>query len=395
MGLMAGVFFLSSCVGGAGSSEARRTIEAGVTVVRYPSDEPPAREPYDFDTEPVLYGTDQTPDTYLLTSHRTTGVLSDGSVVVADNRTSTLHLFAPDGPHLRTIGRGGRGPGELNTVFLTYVHRDTIVVPDVDNRRLTRFAPDGTYLGQEVLPADLPSLNMQFAPGPGGGYAIAQLDGRGIGGGVSSGGAFTFRWEFSAFRLDAAFERLEAWLDTSYMTEWPILGNKYLAGAPFRYDDHLEYGFSRHGLAWADGPEYRLMILDFTTGESTRVEIPREGRPVDAAARRAFVQDYLARQYDEAALNRLDFPERMPAIGGIIWDEQGRIWVSAWVDYVPDTEDGPAPETHFDVFSADGNWLFEQTLPAMPALITSAGVYSDGALEDGTPVIRFYRLGGD
>jgi hypothetical protein len=62
----------------------------------------------------------------------------DGSLYVADLDPVTVHVFAPDGHALATIGRLGSGPGEFADAFLA-LQGDTVVVQDRRASRVTRF----------------------------------------------------------------------------------------------------------------------------------------------------------------------------------------------------------------------------------------------------------------
>jgi len=54
--------------------------------------------------------------------------LGDGSVVVADGGTQEIRVFSGSGQFLRTLSRGGDGPGELTNITGMGVDRDTIIV---------------------------------------------------------------------------------------------------------------------------------------------------------------------------------------------------------------------------------------------------------------------------
>lgn len=57
----------------------------------------------------------------------------DGSLYVPDSFSRRIYRFARDGSLLRTYGRPGRGPGELNSVFnLAVVDDSTLAVPSLD-----------------------------------------------------------------------------------------------------------------------------------------------------------------------------------------------------------------------------------------------------------------------
>jgi hypothetical protein len=74
---------------------------------------------------------------------------SRGEIYVTDTQTQNIRVFNPQGEYLRTIGRPGAGPGELSpgAAFVLIAPGDTLLVPDLQNRRVNRYLADGTSLG--------------------------------------------------------------------------------------------------------------------------------------------------------------------------------------------------------------------------------------------------------
>jgi hypothetical protein len=79
---------------------------------------------------------------------------SRGNIYVLDQQVPAIRVFDRDGEYLRTIGRGGGGPGELsNGVGAVLVGAgDTLFVPDIMLQRVNRFLPDGTLAGSYPTP---------------------------------------------------------------------------------------------------------------------------------------------------------------------------------------------------------------------------------------------------
>ncbi len=71
----------------------------------------------------------------------------DGSVYVADQSSSVVQVFGPDGSFRREVGRAGRRPGELTSVgAITVAADNTLFVADGSNR-IDRFDAAGNLLG--------------------------------------------------------------------------------------------------------------------------------------------------------------------------------------------------------------------------------------------------------
>lgn len=70
-----------------------------------------------------------------------------GRLFVLDRQANELRIFAPDGAHLRTVGRAGNGPGEYrNANGLRWLTPDTLVVVDQRANRYTILSTEGQYV---------------------------------------------------------------------------------------------------------------------------------------------------------------------------------------------------------------------------------------------------------
>jgi len=72
---------------------------------------------------------------------------------VLDMQARDVRVFSPDGTYEQTIGKPGSGPGELGAQVgaLFMGPGDTLLIPDLANQRVNRYAPDGTSLGSFPL----------------------------------------------------------------------------------------------------------------------------------------------------------------------------------------------------------------------------------------------------
>ena len=83
----------------------------------------------------------------------TIAVDSNGHIYVSDVQAQEVRVFSQEGTYLRTVGAPGSGPGELayGATVLLLSPGDTLLIPDVRNRRINRFAPDGESLSSVPL----------------------------------------------------------------------------------------------------------------------------------------------------------------------------------------------------------------------------------------------------
>jgi len=73
---------------------------------------------------------------------------AEGAIYVLDSQAQHIQVYSPEGEYRQTIGQRGGGPGELQQAgFLFMGPGDTLLVPDIGNRRVNRYAPDGSSAG--------------------------------------------------------------------------------------------------------------------------------------------------------------------------------------------------------------------------------------------------------
>jgi len=79
---------------------------------------------------------------------------SHGRIFVLDWQAQHIKVFSPEGVYEQSIGGRGGGPGELlDAVFIAMGMADTLLVAEVrGNRRVNRYAPDGSSLGSYRIP---------------------------------------------------------------------------------------------------------------------------------------------------------------------------------------------------------------------------------------------------
>jgi hypothetical protein len=91
---------------------------------------------------------------------------ADGQFYVSNFGDKRVLVFDSTGAHLRTIGRGGKGPGEFSAPRAVAALGDDVFVLDMGPSRISRFRrADGTHLGDVTLPRNLGvPVDMRAAP---------------------------------------------------------------------------------------------------------------------------------------------------------------------------------------------------------------------------------------
>jgi DNA-binding beta-propeller fold protein YncE len=164
---------------------------------------------------------------------------SDGSVYVADQSSSVIQVFGPDGSFRREVGRAGTRPGELTSVgAITVAADNTLFVADGSNR-IDRFDANGKLLhsfGRRGTGVG------EFNFGKGGGNDAP------AGGGLVTSGNFLFV-------SDSLNDRLQRFnLDGSGAAEIVPPGRLY---------NPRGLAVRGHRLIVADDKNHRLVVMDF------------------------------------------------------------------------------------------------------------------------------------
>ncbi len=84
----------------------------------------------------------------------------ENNLYVLDSGNSNVVVFNNQGDFLRTIGKKGVGPGELDTPVYMGIFRNEIAVYCPQDRRLTFFSTDGQYMRMLHARANLVSMQI-------------------------------------------------------------------------------------------------------------------------------------------------------------------------------------------------------------------------------------------
>ena len=302
-----------------------------------------------------------------------------GELYVLDSQAAEVRVFGPEGQHLRTMGRQGEGPGELNRpAGLALDPLGTLWVMNWGNARYTGFDPGTGELRREVRRlASFASL-----PWPG----IVDDERRLTDVGLDRGG------EPAILRLDTTFVPT----DTMVL---PRAGEEHLV--TFRRGD-LRVMSSvdpfapqpawaprpRGGVVLGEGADFRLHRVSFEGDTSMTIELSREPTPVTDQERDSALSAFerTAELADGATPDRSPrVASTKPAHGAIFVDDSDWIWVQV------NTGAGVA----WDVIGPDGRYLAQIRAPVPPSFIRPA-VRGDRValvtLTDEVPTVIVFEL---
>ena len=144
-----------ACGGGEFSWAGTMTDSAGVMIVSNPSVGMWSPGEEWTVVEEVRIGVVEGDSDYVFGDVGGVTVDSHGRIFVLDVQAQHVKVFSPEGEYEQTIGGPGGGPGELADAYFPPAVGigDTLLVPDArGNRRVNRFAPDGSSIGSFPMP---------------------------------------------------------------------------------------------------------------------------------------------------------------------------------------------------------------------------------------------------
>jgi hypothetical protein len=279
-------------------------------------------------------------------------------ITVLDAGSGEVRFFDREGTFLRSFGREGDGPGEFQFIRFAGLARDSIWIYDFRLNRLTFV--DLATSGFRSAPVEARALNLG-APG-------ALADGSLLLTADVTLGATPDDLESGMGRSDAAYVHVAATgetIDTILVTpgaeRFIRLGDDFVEviRPPFgkSVSDALRGDRLLHG--GQDAYEIRMYDLDGTLLEIARrpaVDVSvSESAYLDAVEARVALAAEAARSRIRSAYDEMPRPTSRPAYGAFLVDALDHLWVQDF------SVDGDA--STWAVFSPDGVWLGEVTLP--------------------------------
>ena len=319
--------------------------------------------------------------------------LSTGQLVVADARVPSVRVFGRDGRFQRDLGRSGGGPGEFMNVTLLPPVRDSIVVWDGRQRRITRYLSDGRLAGNlRVLSAADSRPISVVARLANGRWLVVTPYTPSL---MRPGG--TFNDSVHVGTMAATGTGSIAWLG------W-FPGTTFWVWKPNAAADHGEMvGFARFAAATrvlaagdaviiASGGTNDVVLFDGRGRRVAHFRLPGERRPVSEVARSRAQSAALAeaqtdrmRAFVEASYDRSALPALAPAFNSAVW-YAGELWLELF------TPDGKAP-TRYRVHRSDGSALGEVRFPPRARLLDVGRDFVWIAVADDDGVERLERYG--
>lgn len=354
---------------------------AGVEIIRSRGPAPV----WAVDEEPVLeLGSAEQPGLTLFYRVRDVELLPGASLVVANQGSEELLLFAPDGTLRGRVGGKGHGPREFDGLAMVEVRGDSLLTWDGGNQRLSVRRLDGTlartfqleWRDGILFPVDLHDDRLLTVTA----RSMVQLRGSGL----VIDTALVSLHDMEGDLVDSlARVPHNARVVMRAGERQTTVGAPYVVGASLVAHDG---GFCH---TFGPDPEIRCRDRD-ALRRVIRVDVPV--RPVAAADVDLWWRESLATTSERrrSALLRvrdvMPFPAAFPAFSQLLRDDEGRLWARRF------TAPGDADDEWL-VFD-DGRWVARLRTPAAYRVMDVrsdrlAGVWRDTL---GVEYVRVYRF---
>jgi hypothetical protein len=139
--------------------------EGETTIVNNPK-EPMSKSDVLFFNEELSIGKAAAKEEYLFHDIRSPGsnidIDAQNNIFILDVKASQIMVFDKDGHYIRTIGRKGQGPGDLDGAWRIFISSgNELVVEGLISRRLDYFDLDGRYIKRiSIAQAGISEVNM-------------------------------------------------------------------------------------------------------------------------------------------------------------------------------------------------------------------------------------------
>lgn len=367
-------------------AEWKGTIEEvdGVTIVKNPKEPSFGGEVLSLEQE-LSIGEAEGREEYMFS--RVSDVEADetGRIYVLDSKEANVKVFDRNGDYIRTIGRKGQGPGELQTPNDIYIDtKGRLYISDVWNDRLSVFNIQGDFLGssdfEEYSVGKIVGVNNQDEI-----ILIMNKTSK------ESGKDFmVFDYLVNVYSPQFTFK------ESLYSTTIPIMqhltkqGSRLALSVPFQKT--LCCTMDSKGNAYlADSQEYKIQVFSPDGKLIQQIEKEHEQRKVSKQDVENYFNEHFIQEDENEKKFWLDtvkeqskIPEYKPVFHKFFFDQEKLLAVIEASDKEEDTL--------VDIFDSKGKYIGRTLINVLPKMWLDNKIYTVEEDEEGYQVVRRYKV---
>ena len=330
--------------------------ENGVTVVRNPEEPMYGEDVFSLEEE-LSIGQLKGEKELLFSEIRSLAVDEEGRIYAFDFKEANVKVFGSNGHYIRTFGKKGQGPGELDfPLVMSITSQNEIVVEDYRNK-LVFFSSEGELI------KSIPIAKL--------GVSGVDIDSQGnIVGRSIVREKEDPRYEIKKFDSDLNY--LHSLGSSPLPSATPGVFNPFMAVIRHEIykDDHIICGYAEKyeiKIYNAAGELKKIIMKDYDPVEITEeeIKIQTDGIPSDL---------------------KLSISKYYPAYSRFLADDEDRIFVRTY-ERMKDDE-----RYYYDVFDAEGKYIVKIPLKSRPHVLKNSQFYTVEEDEEGYQVIKRYKV---
>jgi hypothetical protein len=287
------------------------------------------------------------------------------SIYALDLRGNNIKVFDKNGKFVRTIGKQGQGPGEINIpTGLLITPENELLVEDAGNRRLVYFTLEGEFL-RNVSVVEKNSLTNLVMDNEGN-YLARQF--------VIEDKEFSFE-----------IRKLDKDLNNLFTIEKiPFTFRDPQKDKMNPFDFVQIFFFDSEGQIYYGNPKkYEIQI--FSPEGKLKKKITKKYKP------EKITEEDIERMMDRipdmfGARNIMEFPKEYPAYEAYSLDEEGRLIVRSY------TKANGEDNVYLDIFDAEGKYISRFPSKVNPRIWKNGKMYSIEETDEGFIVIKRYSV---
>lgn len=334
--------------------------ENGVKVIRNPK-EPLYKEAVLHLEEELSIGKTEGKKEYMFSFVQDISVDDEERIYVLDRRESHIQVFDGSGKHIRTIGRKGQGPGEIQNPFNIHISpQKQIIVNDAGSRRLLFFAKDGKFIKQLSL-AKMPLFQYPEIDSEGtiyGSLMILGLKPR------TELRKYNSNLDLISVIASIEYPNLPTMNPFMPLIYWGVInGDSVIWGIPTKYELQTVN---------SEGKVIEKIIRDYDPIKITEIEKEEMKR-------------YLAKR-GYSSIIKIEIPKYHLAYKHISFDDEGKIILGTYEK----AKDGES--YYYDVFDSEGKYIAKIPLRIQPLIWKENKLYTIEEDEEGFQVVKKYKI---